>query len=134
MMGLAACGASSPAPKGWQPVPGASGAWSTGEGAVAQQYFYAAQSFGGTLQDLASRITIDVLMRRHGAKLRGSIPFAPCPGAAGLATFVLPERKTLEEGFAVRNGQAVRASYLRPSGTPVDPSVTDAMQRVLCAL
>jgi len=89
-------------------------------------------SFGGTLQDLASQVTIDALTRNPGAKLQGSNPFGPCPGAAGVATFRLANRRTLQAGFAVREGQAVRVTYIRPMGTPVDPNVLQAMQNVLC--
>jgi hypothetical protein len=130
---LVAC-SGSPAPKGWEPMPGASGAWSRGIGATAQEYFYTKRKFGGMLQDLASQVTIDGLMHHSGAKYRGSIPFAPCPGAAGIATFQLRDRTTLQEGFAVRDGYSVRVTYIRPSGTPADPSVTQAMQDVLCAV
>jgi hypothetical protein len=129
---IVACSGSSPAPKGWQPVPGASGAWSTGSGPATQEYFYLKEKYAGVLSDLASQVTIDVLMRRHGARLRGSVPFAPCPGAAGVATFQLPDRTTLQEGFTVRDGQAIRVSYVRPAGTQVNPEVTQAMQDVLC--
>lgn len=130
---LAACSASSSGPKGWQPVPGASGAWTTGSGPTSQTYNVEKQSFGGALPDLASQVTIDVLMRNHGARLRGSVPFAPCPGAAGLATFQLAHT-LLQEGFAVRNGQSIRVTYLRPVRAPADPAVSPAMQNVLCAL
>jgi hypothetical protein len=131
---LPACTTASPAPKGWQPVPGASGAWSSGSGPNGQQYVYSKKRFAGMLPDLASQVTINALMQNRGAKFRGSVPFAPCPGAAGVATFQLRDRITLQEGFAVRNGEAVRVTYIRPSGTPVDPSVTQAMQNALCAL
>jgi hypothetical protein len=115
-------------------MPGASAAWSTGSGATVQRYFYSKRQFGGTLQDLASRVTIDALMQHRGARFRGSSPFPPCPGAAGVATFMLPDRTTLQEAFAVRNGQEIRISYLRPSGSQSDPNVTAAMQNALCTL
>ncbi|MBV8531338.1 MAG: hypothetical protein JO104_08470, partial [Candidatus Eremiobacteraeota bacterium] len=105
---LAGCSAPSPGPRGWQPMPRASGAWSSGSGAGAQYYRYSKAQFSGGLQDLSSQITIDTLMRHEGARLRGSVvPFGPCPGAAGVATFALPDHATLEEGFAVHNGQAI---------------------------
>jgi hypothetical protein len=34
----------------------------------------------------------------------------------------------------VRDGQAIRTTYLRPAGTSADPNVTQAMQTALCAL
>ncbi len=131
---LAGCSTASTAPNGWRPIPGASAAWSNGSGAAAQEYYYTQKKFGGALQDLASQVTIEELLEHFGAKFRGSAPFAPCPGAAGVATFALAGRTTLQEGFAVRNGQAVRVRYTRPTGAPVDPSVAQAMQNALCAL
>jgi len=119
-------------PKGWQAVPGAVTTWTTGSGANRQQYAYVRAQFGGTLQDLASAVTIDVLLHYRAARLKESVPFPPCPGAAGVATFTLPNGLTLQDGFTVRNGQSVRTSYIRPSGQPVDPNVTDAMQSALC--
>jgi hypothetical protein len=130
---LAACshgGAPAP-PKGWQPIPGASAAWTSG-GADAQEYSFARMGFGGSLQDLASAVTIEVLLHHRGTKFKGSVPFAPCPGAAGVATFTLPNGATLEEGFTVRNGQSVRTTYIRPLGAPSDTNVTEAMQSALC--
>lgn len=131
---LVACahGGSPVAPEGWRPVAGASAAWSSGTGARRQEYRYFRTQFGGTLQDLASSVTIDVLLHYHGAKLAGTVPFAPCPGAAGVATFALAGAQTLEEGFTVRNDQSVRTIYARPAPLPVDPKVTDAMQSALC--
>jgi len=129
-----ACGSggTAAAPKGWRPVPGASAAWTNGAGAQAQQYTYAHAPFGGALQDLASSVTIDVLLHYRAAKLERSVPFAPCPGAAGVATFALAGGKILQEGFAVSNGQSIRTAYVRPRGAPADPNVISAMQTALC--
>jgi len=113
-------------------MPGASAAWTSGSGTKAQAYRYVQRPFGGALQDLASSVTVDVLLHHRGAKLEGSVPFTPCPGAAGVATFTLPQGETLEEGFAVRDNRAVQTTYLRPSGTPADPAVIAAMQTALC--
>ncbi|HEY1882655.1 MAG TPA: hypothetical protein VGG51_06405 [Candidatus Cybelea sp.] len=129
---LAACSSASPAPKGWTPVPGARNLWSTGSGAQRQEYAYSRQTFAGQLSDLSSRVTIDVLLKTRGARLRSSNPLAPCPGAAGLATFTLPGERVLQEGFAVHDGQAVRAAYTRPASVPADPNVAAAMQSALC--
>jgi hypothetical protein len=131
---LVGCSNASPAPKGWAPMPGASAAWSSGSGSSSQEYFYAKHRFGGTLQDLASQVTVDALTRNPGAKYGGNVPFAPCPGAAGLATLRRRDRTTLQVGFAVHDGYAVRVTYVRPVGTPPDPNVTQAMQNVLCSL
>ena len=133
---LAACSnaPSSPAPHGWQPIAGATNAWSTGRGAEHEEYYYVTTPFSGTLSDLASHVTVEALLRYRGSRFRGSVPFAPCPGAAGIATFVLPNGATLEEGFAVRRGQAIQVRYLRPTGAPFDPNVTLAMHTALCTL
>jgi hypothetical protein len=134
LLAPAACTGASPAPKGWQPVAGQSNTWTNGSTTNRQEYSFDQGAFGGALNDLASRVTIDSLMRYRGARLQGSVPFAPCPGAAGVATFRLTGGATLQAGFAVRNGRAVRTSYFRPTGTPVDTNVVRAMQTSLCAL
>jgi len=116
-------------------MPGASAAWSRGSGAALQEYYYSNSRFSGSLSDLASQITIRVLLEHRGAKFQGSVPFSSCPGAAGLATFVLPaQRVTLQEGFSVQSGRAVTVAYVRPVGAPVDPNVTQAMQNELCSV
>jgi hypothetical protein len=127
-----ACSGASPGPKGWTAIPGSSDAWSYGRGAGRQEYSYSRERFPGMLQDLASAVAIDVLLRNPGAKLRGSNPFAPCPGAAGIAIFSLREGKTLQEGFAVRDGLAVRTVHTFPAGAQPDPNVAAAMQNLLC--
>jgi hypothetical protein len=114
------------------PVPGSDSAWSIGNGVHLQQYSLSRSSFSGALPDLASQVTVEVLLRSKGAKLRGSNPFPPCPGEAGLATFSMPAGKTLQEGFAIKDGTAIRTLYLRPIAAPPDPNVTVAMQNVLC--
>ena len=129
---LAACSSASPAPKGWTPVPGGKNLWSTGSGAERQEYSYSSQTFPGQLSDLSSRVTIDVLLKSRGARLRSSNPLAPCPGAAGLATFSLAGERVLQVGFAVADGQAVRVTYVRPASAPADPNVAAAMQSALC--
>ncbi|MGA8099470.1 MAG: hypothetical protein WB810_12530 [Candidatus Cybelea sp.] len=131
---LAGCGGGSAGPKGWKPVPGANAAWTTGSDRSEQQYSYTKTPFSGGLQDLASQVTIDNLMRHRGARFHGSLPFPACPGAAGVASFSLPDQTTVQEGFAVHDGQAIRVRYARPSGVKADPSATQAMESVLCAV
>lgn len=84
------------------------------------------------MQDLASAVAIDLLLHNRGAKLRSSEPFAPCPGAAGVATVALPGGRTLREGFAVHDALAVQTVYDRPAAAQPDPNVQLAMQSVLC--
>jgi hypothetical protein len=129
---LAACSSASPAPKDFQPVAGAANAWSRGSGAAREEYSYTRKRFPGVLQDLASQVTIDVLLQNPGAKFRSSNPLPPCPAAAAIATFELRGGGTLQEGFAVHDGRALRALYVRPAGAPADAGVTDAMQKLLC--
>jgi hypothetical protein len=129
---LAACSSASPAPKGWTPVAGSADAWSSGSGAGLQLYSFSRTSFSGSLQDLASQVTVDVITGRGGAKLVGSDPFAPCPGEAGLARFSLRSGRLLQVGFSVRDGSATRATYVRPVRARPDPNVARAMQNVLC--
>jgi hypothetical protein len=129
---LSACSGAAPAPKGWTPIPGSTDAWSHGNGAERQEYSYSRKRFAGALQDLASAVAIDTLLRNPGAKLRTSNPFAPCPGAAGVATFSLRRDMALEEGFAVHDALAVRTVYTLPGSAQPDPNVLAAMQNVLC--
>lgn len=130
---LVACSrAAATAPKGWQPIAGPPSEWSTGSGTGAQTYAYVNRPFAGTLADLASAVTIDVLLHHRGARMAGSTPFQPCPGAAGVATFTLPSGRRLDEGFAVRDGSSIRTSYERPGQTPEDPNVIEAMRAALC--
>lgn len=131
-LALSACKGASLGPKGWQPIPGASAAWTLGTGEAQQQYSLTRQPYSGMLHDLASSVTIDVLLRHSGARLHGSLPLAACPGAAGIATFSLRGGKLLQEGFAVHDGQATRAAYIRPEEAPSDPAVAGAMQNALC--
>jgi hypothetical protein len=130
---LAACSGPSPQPAGWEPIPGAKSGWTTGTGAHTQIYLYAKRSFGGTLQDLASQETINVLLRYRGATLLRSDPFGACPGAAGVATFKLEGARVLERGFSVQNAQAIEVTYLRPASVPPDAAATAAMKGALCA-
>jgi hypothetical protein len=113
-------------------IPGSSDAWSQGRGAAREEYSYSRRPFSGTLQDLASAVAIDVLLHSRGAKLRSSEPFAPCPGAAGIATVALPGGTTLREGFAVRDALAVRTVYALPAAAQPDANVQAAMQSLLC--
>lgn len=130
---VAACSGASPAPSGWHPVAGSNAQWERGVGGLRQTYAYSRSSYSGMLPDLASQVTVVALLQHPGAKLEGAnVPFAPCPGMAGVATFRLRAGKVLQEGFAVRDGRAIRTEYVRPAATPADPNVTAAMQNVLC--
>lgn len=131
---LTSCGGSAAGsgPKGWKPIPGASAAWANGT-SPPQEYRYLRKPFEGSLQDLASVVTIDALLRHRGAKSKGTEPFAACPGFAAVATFTLPDDSTLQEGFTVRNGLSTRVTYTRPAGSAVDADAATAMQAALCS-
>jgi hypothetical protein len=128
---LAACSSGPPFPAGWQPVPATRSVWQSGAGAARQTYAYSKARFDGTLQDLASREAVNIVLRYRGAKFKKSDVFGPCPGMAAIATFADGAR-TLQEGFTVQNGYAVTVLYARPAGAADDPAVTRAMQRTLC--
>lgn len=129
---LAACSSSSAAPAGWQAAGSDPHAWQRGSGSSQETYAYTDRAFSGGLPDLASQVAIDVVLQHRGANLRSSVPLAPCPAAAGLATFSLPGNRTLEEGFAVHDGRAMRATYVRPRDATADPAIATAMQNLLC--
>lgn len=61
-----------------------------------------------------------------------SLPFAPCPGEAGLATYRLPGGRVLEVAFSVNNGQDVIAQYERPAGVADAPAALTALQQAVC--
>jgi hypothetical protein len=128
---LAGCTSAPRGPSGWNAMPGSTTSWTLGTGAAQQQYSYERYPANGSLHDLASQEVINVLLHRPGARFRRSDPFAPCPGLAAIETFTWG-RRTLQEGFTVRNGQATVASYLRPNSVPPDPEVSHAMERLLC--
>ena len=116
---LAACGGgeSSAAPKDWKPMPGASDAWSNGVGSGVQEYHYRAQALRGRrFQDLASTVTIDALLRHRGAKSSGNLPFAACPGLAGVASFALSDGEAAARGLYRSQRDLVANQLLAPRG------------------
>lgn len=131
---LSACTSPSPAPKDWHPIAGETDAWMTGSGTRLQEYRLTTAPFSGSLQDLASQVTIDVLTRHRGARWEGSTPFQSCPGAAGIARFRLPGERRLDEAFSVRRSHAVRIAYAHPAGMAGDPAALEAMKASLCTL
>jgi hypothetical protein len=128
---LGAC-AGSPGPSGWQAVPGSPDAWTTGSGASQQRFTYEKKAFSGTLQDLTSQQTIDVLLHHRGSKFQRSDVFPACPGIAAIAFFSLGNGRTLEEGYAVEDGHAVLVGYDRPSAASPDAAAVTARERALC--
>lgn len=93
-------------------------------------------NFNGTLSDMASQVTTDVILHYKGAKLLKAQPYEPCPGEAGLQTFRVKETHgsgLLEVAFTQWNGTAVTATYERPAKVPADPRAEEALRRAVCS-
>jgi hypothetical protein len=89
--------------------------------------------YTGTLQDLASQLTVDIVLSHRGAKFVSSTTFRPCPGIAALAHFTLGASRALDEAFAVIPGnQAVLVTYTHPRNRSISPAVRAAMEKALC--
>lgn len=130
---LAGCNGGTPAPSGWQPVPGASpGLWSTGSGDALQTYGYERTGFSGTLQELVTQQMTAVAANNKGARFDGSDVFAPCPGQAALVTFSDGNLRVLIRGVALQGGTSVLVTYVRPKSTAMDPAVATAFEKALC--
>lgn len=115
-------------PQGWkQPV---GGKWVNPQSPV-QWLTISSQPFSGTLKDLASQTTINVLLRNRAAHFTGAANFSPCPGEAGLQTFRQGD-KLLQAAFSVWNGQAVTVVYSRPASQPDDKAALAAMAGNVC--
>ena len=138
---LAACAAlfsgcggpgDSSGPRGW--VHDSDGLW-TNRRSQHDRFTAVSAPFDGTLKDLASQITTDVVLRNRGQYIRG-VPFARCPGEAGLQTFTLGKARTLflQVAFSVQNGRRVQASYQRGADEPDDPAAIDAMAANVCVM
>lgn len=130
---LAACGGGggSPAPAGWQKVPGTQATWTNGTSAQRQTYVYAKAPFAGSLQDLAQREIVNTTLRDRALKLVKSDVFGQCPGLAAIATFT-GAGQTVADAFAVVSGNAVVVRYQRPAAAHDDPAALAAMQHAVC--
>jgi hypothetical protein len=129
---LASCSAAGHGgPAGWTKVNATT--WVQGSGPAQQRYVTSSAAFGGSLKDLASQETINVILRYPGAHFVSSIPLADCPAQAGLATFRSP-KQIVEAAFSVQNGQAVTILYSRPAGTEPSKDVAPAMSAALCVV
>lgn len=130
---LCACsGRSSVGPEGWTKVSANSTTWTLGEGSTQQIYRLERAPFTGSLAALGARQTIAVVLGGHGVRLRSTVPFPACPGAAGVATFS-SGAQIIESAYAVLDGNAVTIRYERPKSFAESPAVQAAMQRTLCA-
>lgn len=89
----------------------------------------------GTLKDLASQVTTNVILRHKGAKFVKAQPYPTCPGEAGMQTFTINGPKgedILRVGFTQWNGAALTASYQRPADKPDDRRALEAMTATVC--
>lgn len=129
---LSSCsGTVSAGPDGWAAVSGKSGSWTLGSGTIQQSYRVVSAPFNGSLAALGARETIAVVLGNHGTRMRSTMPFAPCPGAAGVATFTAGTR-IIEAAYAIRDGRGITIRYVRPANVSESAVVQAAMQRTLC--
>ncbi|HTU70908.1 MAG TPA: hypothetical protein VMF11_11380 [Candidatus Baltobacteraceae bacterium] len=123
------CSHASGGPQGWTKANGTT--WVNGSGAEQERYTMTSAAFNGSLKDLASQQTIDIVLKNAGTRFVQSVPFPNCPGQAGLATFRSP-KAIVEDGFALEGERAVTILYVRPSGAAESPEVLAAMNAALC--
>lgn len=134
---LAGCASSGfgSGPRGWTPgsMPGL---W-VNPRSPKQTFRASGSPFSGTLSDLASQKTTEVIMnnRALGAKFLTAAPFSRCPAVAGLQSFALRSvHQIAEVAFAVQGSRQVTVIYRRPVGDAEDPAAIDAMAANVCAL
>ena len=131
---LPACSANgSPSgPRGWKTA--ADGSW-VNPADARQSFRVVAGAFDGTLKDLASQTTTDVILQRQ-VKYRSGVPFSRCPGEAGLQTFASakPDGIVVQAAFSVQNGKRTVAEYARPASQKDDPAAIDALAANICVV
>ncbi|HEV2260898.1 MAG TPA: hypothetical protein VGR69_01245 [Candidatus Rubrimentiphilum sp.] len=115
-------------PQGWKQS--GNGTW-VNPASPMQWLTISSQPFSGTLKDLASQTTINVVLRNRSAHFTGANTFSPCPGEAGLQTF-RQDGKILQAAFSVWNGQAVTVVYSRPASAADDKAALAAMAGNVC--
>ncbi len=102
-----------------------------------QTWIAAGGPYSGTLSDLASQKTTEVILNNKalGAKFLNGVPFSRCPAVAGLQTFALRSIHMIAEvAFAVQGSRQVTVTYQKLIGDPDDPAAIDAMAANVCAL
>jgi hypothetical protein len=122
---LAACASGPPHPAGW--TAGQGQTWTQGD----QRYTVSFTAFGGTMKDLASQQTIDMILRSHGTKFKRSDPYPDCPGLGALLTFNAPAVTTLQ-GLTIRDSTATVVTYARPPSAAPDAAAMAAMKQTVC--
>lgn len=134
VLALAACssGGTPSGPRGWK-TSGNSG-W-VNPADTRETFLVSSASFDGTLKDLASQTTTDIILRRQ-VKYRGGVPFSRCPGEAGLQTFesAKPPATVVEAAFSVQNNKRILAEYIRPASERDDPAAIDALAANVCVV
>jgi hypothetical protein len=134
---LAGCSSSGfgSGPRGWK-AGNVAGLW-VNPRASKETWIAVSGPFSGTLSDLASQETTDVILANKalGARFLSGVPFTRCPGEAGLQLFSLRSAKMVAEvAFAVQGSRQVTVTYQKPTGDPDDPAAIDAMAANVCAL
>lgn len=125
---LTACGKSAtPHPQGWTQAP--SGVWTSSD--QTQTFLYRSTRTAGSISDLASAQAVATVQRYSGAHLIDSVPFAACPGEAGLARYTVGG-DALEIAFTVYHGNAITAEYRRPMRAPEAAAALAALRESVC--
>lgn len=122
-------------PDGWTSQGGANTVWTNPSDPREEYTIKSNPNATGTLKDLASTVTTNVLLRHKGSKFVRADLFPGCEGEAGLQTFTMsgPKgRDILLVAFTQWNGAALTVSYQRPAGTPVSKQALDAMTKTVC--
>jgi len=121
-------------PRGWTQTNGA-GSWVNPK-APKQTFSVLSAPFDGTLKDLASQITTNIILTNQAmrAKFVDGLPFTRCPGEAIFQTYSMAAVKSIiEVAFAVQDGKKVVAEYRRPATDKDDPAAVDAMAANVCS-
>ena len=103
----------------------------TNPNAPSETFIATSKPFDGTTKDLASQITLDTVLKRHG-KLLHTVAFPPCPGEAGLQTYRLRPSTLLTVAYAAYGDKALTATYSRPEKAGEDAAAMDAIRRTVC--
>jgi hypothetical protein len=123
-------------PDGWkQQGQGADAVWTDPQNPREEYRSSSNPNSTGTLKDLASQVTTNVVLQHKGAKFLKADPYPGCPGEAGLQTFSVPApggEDVLRVAFTQWNGAALTASYLRPRSEADNQQALDAMTRTVC--
>lgn len=126
-------------PAGWkeQAAKGANPVWFNPQRPREQYMSFRQEHFNGSLKDLASLTTTNVILRHRGSRYVNGVPLPACPGEAGLQTYTLPAgaghpSDLLKVAFTVWNNTAITIEYERPSKASDSKSAMQAMAESVC--